>query len=239
MSMLRDQSSRFGKSRERTEDEGGDLEDDEVPIISHEVDESTGGEGTMQGDTLVNGRTAKAGALSIGNPEPDVLEVWFAGVHADVGGGSTKNNTSRSLSNITLRWMVREVISAQCGVLFDQHAMRHYGVTTSLTGSPIRAGGREKVLNAADVGAPIHDQMKTTLGIFWWLLEIIPMPETWQDKSGHWKRKWGINLGHGRRIPESDFPPNFHVTVRDRMNDASSKYTPRAIWEPGTEIYVE
>jgi len=243
--LLNDQSSRIGKSVERTEgseNTENDIDDDDIPIISHEVHEDVSdaaGKGTMQGNTLVNGRGGGPDMLNTDDAEPDVLEVWFAGVHADVGGGSTSNSTSRSLSNITLRWMVREVITAQCGIIFDQRALSQYMVQTSLTGSPIRAGGHEKALNALDVGAPICDQMRTAKGVFWWLLELIPLPETWQDKSGHWRRKWGINLGRGRRIPESDIPPNFHITVRDRMQNASLEYTPRARWTPGTEIYVE
>ncbi|KAG9089298.1 hypothetical protein FRC06_001632, partial [Ceratobasidium sp. 370] len=37
--------------------------------------------------------------------ETDVKEVWFAGCHSDVGGGSVLDTTPHSLSNITLRWM--------------------------------------------------------------------------------------------------------------------------------------
>ncbi|KAF8627442.1 hypothetical protein AX17_006256, partial [Amanita inopinata Kibby_2008] len=46
----------------------------------------------------------------------DVLEVWFAGCHSDVGGGAVLNGSPHSLANITLRWMVREVMTSQCGV---------------------------------------------------------------------------------------------------------------------------
>ncbi|KAI0769028.1 hypothetical protein BD413DRAFT_87062 [Trametes elegans] len=53
----------------------------------------------------------------------DVLEVWFAGCHGDVGGGSVDDDIELSLSDITLRWMVREVVQAQCGVAFDQAAL--------------------------------------------------------------------------------------------------------------------
>jgi hypothetical protein len=46
-----------------------------------------------------------------------------------------------------------------------------------------------------------------------------------------------IHLGRGRVI--NDPAPNFHVTVRARMQDKSLKYTPRAKWTKGAEVYVE
>ena len=41
-----------------------------------------------------------------GVPDPDVVEVWFRGVHSDVGGG----NNNRTLNWIALNWMFQEAI---------------------------------------------------------------------------------------------------------------------------------
>lgn len=41
--------------------------------------------------------------LNIGNARPNIEEVWFRGVHSDVGGG----NRNTGLSSITLQWMLR------------------------------------------------------------------------------------------------------------------------------------
>ncbi|KAF8630318.1 hypothetical protein AX15_002991 [Amanita polypyramis BW_CC] len=49
----------------------------------------------------------------------DVKEVWFAGCHADVGGGSHSTKRNQSLSAIPLRWMIKECILAKTGILFD------------------------------------------------------------------------------------------------------------------------
>lgn len=49
----------------------------------------------------------------------DVQEVWFAGCHADVGGGSHSTRRNRSLSSIPLRWMIKECILAKTGIQFD------------------------------------------------------------------------------------------------------------------------
>ncbi|KAI0333677.1 hypothetical protein GY45DRAFT_1244065 [Cubamyces sp. BRFM 1775] len=220
----------------------------------------------------------------------DVLEVWFAGCHADVGGGAVADDVTVSLSDITLRWMVREVVLAQCGIAFDDAALlranipesifrgtgfvlpsqaeisrnqRHHGFTihddvaasSSVTAttdtqdppstadpapktSPGSSGGSstDPLDASADALTPIHDQLQITKS--WWLLEIIPTSCTYQDAAGNWKTKWWIHLGRGRDIP-TDAPPKFHVTVRERMQDTTLKYTPKAKWTPGTEVYVD
>ncbi|EIN14621.1 hypothetical protein PUNSTDRAFT_130247 [Punctularia strigosozonata HHB-11173 SS5] len=49
----------------------------------------------------------------------DCKEVFFAGTHCDVGGGSVKNHTRHSLARIPLRWMIRECFRTDTGILFD------------------------------------------------------------------------------------------------------------------------
>ena len=65
-----------------------------------------------------------------------VKEVWFSGVHtgscrflllgdtntdqcADVGGGSVANSSKTALSNIPLRWMIKEILEADTGIIFN------------------------------------------------------------------------------------------------------------------------
>ncbi|KAF7792614.1 hypothetical protein EIP86_003711 [Pleurotus ostreatoroseus] len=64
--------------------------------------------------------------------ETDVKEVWFAGCHSDVGGGSVPNTTTHCLSDISLRWMVREAVLAQCGIQFDSDALERAGIPNSV-----------------------------------------------------------------------------------------------------------
>jgi hypothetical protein len=45
------------------------------------------------------------------------------------------------------------------------------------------------------------------------------------------------NFGRGRKI--RDPHPNFHESVRERMNVAELHYKPRAKWTAGTERYVD
>ena len=109
--------------------------------------------------------------------QTDVKEVWFAGCHggkrtsslynpephsrtrlsprhADVGGGSTLNSTLHTLSNIPLRWMVREVAAAQCGIQFDSDALLRAHIPPTVfahQGFPIETYLRPK----GSAGAPL------------------------------------------------------------------------------------
>ncbi|KAF5372317.1 hypothetical protein D9615_009242 [Tricholomella constricta] len=58
----------------------------------------------------------------------DVEEVWFAGCHCDVGGGSVENGTPHTLARISLRWMIRECFKAKTGILFMADGLRNVGL---------------------------------------------------------------------------------------------------------------
>jgi hypothetical protein len=74
-------------------------------------------EGSMQKyETAVNNMTGI---------ETDVEEVFFAGAHCDVGGGSVQNGTRHSLARISLRWMIRQCFRTNTGIIFDAHMLKH------------------------------------------------------------------------------------------------------------------
>jgi uncharacterized protein (DUF2235 family) len=58
----------------------------------------------------------------------DVEEVWFAGVHTDVGGGSVENGTRNSLARISLRWMIRECFRTNTGIMFHRSMFKDIGM---------------------------------------------------------------------------------------------------------------
>ncbi|VDC07953.1 unnamed protein product [Peniophora sp. CBMAI 1063] len=60
----------------------------------------------------------------------NVREVWFAGGHADIGGGVAADTDEASLADIPLRWMVHEAMRAQCGILFDSKALARLRIPT-------------------------------------------------------------------------------------------------------------
>ncbi|RXW24075.1 hypothetical protein EST38_g1771 [Candolleomyces aberdarensis] len=160
----------------------------------------------------------------------DVLEVWFSGCHEDVGGGSVANEAPHCLSNITLRWMVRQAIITNSGILFDEVALERLNIDFG----PERTNKGES-LDAVDAVQPIHDQLKRMP--LWWILEIMPMTYVWQDKDGAWHRTFRWHLGKGRKIEDNH--PHLHETVKIRMADPSLGYKPRAQWEKDTEVYVQ
>ena len=62
------------------------------------------------------------------NAQADVLEVWFMGAHADVGGGAVANETRHMLSRIPFRWMVRQCFECNTGILFNTTRLAEHGL---------------------------------------------------------------------------------------------------------------
>jgi uncharacterized protein (DUF2235 family) len=109
----------------------------------------------------------------------DLQQVWFPGVHCDVGGGYPE--VTCGLSKFPLQWMIEEAKAA--GLLVDPERQAE---VLGLTGSG------EYVPAAAN--APRHESLKRA----WDIAEFIP--------KRHWnwkKRKWGhrMNLFRRRTIP--------------------------------------
>ena len=69
--------------------------------------------------------------LGNSEPLPATQEVWFAGCHSDVGGGAVEDAVRYSLADISLRWMVKQVIISQCGIRFDAMALRRADIDIS------------------------------------------------------------------------------------------------------------
>ncbi|KAF8885156.1 hypothetical protein BD779DRAFT_1442618 [Infundibulicybe gibba] len=130
-----------------------------------------------------------------------VKEVWFAGCHADVGGGSHPESEEEpsSLSNIPLRWMIKECFLAGTGIIFNKEALRDIGLDPEKLSdlpdtvkepvpdtkeAPIGDGGDTAAL-VGDHIAKIWDQLQILP--FWWALELIPMLSTLQHDEG-WMR---------------------------------------------------
>jgi uncharacterized protein (DUF2235 family) len=60
----------------------------------------------------------KAFAPTLWDSDPRVTQVWFAGVHSDVGGGYNDTPVEKQLGEITLRWMAQH--AADAGLQLDQ-----------------------------------------------------------------------------------------------------------------------
>lgn len=135
----------------------------------------------------------------------DVLQVWFCGAHADVGGGYTGDDDP-GLGAIPLAWMVREAKSA--GVTFIAEEERRL-LWRKEKAAP-------EALSVADVVGefvedPGHDEIARHA--YWRLPELLPFPHWAQEESGEWAREWTCHRERGRRVPSHTF---IHESVRIR-----------------------
>lgn len=135
-----------------------------------------------------------------------IRQVWFAGVHCDVGGGYEEPREA-GLSKVALAWMVRE--AAEQGLLVDP-SMRNIVIPAT---------------SSADYAAPDPSgEEHESLRGWWWLAEIIPKP--YRDPARHFRKRLMLHLGRRRFIPPDPIP-DVHQSVIDRMNNPACKYHPK------------
>jgi uncharacterized protein (DUF2235 family) len=109
----------------------------------------------------------------------DMLQVWFPGIHCDVGGGYPEETSG--LSKYALGWMIEEAKAA--GLLVDPEKRAE---VLGLTG-----GGRYV---PAKADAPSHESLKGA----WNIAEFIPKRH-WNWKTSAWEHR--MNLYRRRTIP--------------------------------------
>lgn len=98
--------------------------------------------------------------------DQDVRQVWFAGVHADVGGGYPESESG--ISKFPLLWMVRHAQAK--GLRFDRELVGHV-----VEGKP--AVGASAAYTAPDVMAERHESMNFA----WRILELLPKRTKWRE----------------------------------------------------------
>lgn len=138
--------------------------------------------------------TSNASASSVEGSQPqetipggtDVLEVWFAGAHADVGGSSVPDSTPSMLSNVPLRWMARELATSPVPILWAPGAFETLGITPN-SESGVMGNGKDAL-------SPIYDPLGWKGSWSWWILECIPLTVACQDQEGKWKRSWRYGI---------------------------------------------
>ena len=144
-----------------------------------------------------NGWTAKPPAGQ------DVLEVWFAGVHCDVGGGYVQLESG--LSKNALSWLLKHARAA--GLMVDSD-----DVVRLL---PAQTNDEHA---AADHLAVAHESLKGA----WWIVEFLP--KRIRDPDNNWQPRWIIPAGRCRLVPEG---ANLHASVLARLQDPGLNYKPR------------
>lgn len=131
----------------------------------------------------------------------DIKQVWFAGVHSDIGGGYPEAESG--LSKIALKWMINEAYDKKIGLIVDDKKYHRYVLGDS-------GGGYVKPCTV--------DKMHNSLKWAWWLVQFIPR-SVWLVEKG----KEGIRFPRQRRIIKRDAV--IHSSVLERM--IHTKYAPK------------
>ena len=136
------------------------------------------------------------------DPPTDVEQVWFAGVHCDIGGGYVEEECG--LSKLSLQWMVDHAKAS--GLRIDAAA--------EALVLPKTDGG---AYAPASVTAPLHVSLKG----WWWIVEFIP--KKIRDPALDFATRWIIHAGHHRYVRAD---ATIHASVRERMQQVASYKPP-------------
>ncbi|HYL16263.1 MAG TPA: DUF2235 domain-containing protein [Terriglobales bacterium] len=148
------------------------------------------------------------------NPQQDIQEVWFAGVHSDVGGSYPESESQ--LSKIALRWMVCEAELALLAVDQGRKAEILGGKLPYVAPDPLT-----------------HNQHESLHGP-WWVAELWPKIVHVEIAPGTWKRSIRVNFARRRWIAPD---PVVHQSVEQRLRDPALKYKPSNL--PGNRRAIE
>jgi uncharacterized protein (DUF2235 family) len=149
----------------------------------------------------------------------DIKQVWFAGVHSDIGGGYPEEESG--LSKFPLLWMIDE--AALYGLQINAVTQRRIAL-----GDGNKRGRIQYV--APDASAMMHESLEGA----WHAMEWIPKSARWRE----WLRPeilgWYLPRGEPRSMQPRDAggnaatstaPPRVHHSVIQRM-DAMPEYRP-------------
>jgi uncharacterized protein (DUF2235 family) len=121
-------------------------------------------------------------------------QVWFPGVHCDVGGGYPE--ISSGLSALTLKWMVGKAETE--GLTFDP----------MMKAEVLPAQSTPKYA-APDAGARPPNESLTGL---WWILEYLP--KRYKDPANNFAPSWMLHRGRPRHVnPKA----KIHASVFERI----------------------
>lgn len=118
-------------------------------------------------------------------PGKNIRQVWFAGVHSDVGG--SYEEAESGLSKIALEWMLIEATRARLEI--DQSRAENV-LGMAEPEPPVK--GLPKFAQP-DQNAKLHHSLH---GV-WWALELLPLQDPHRNGRGWWP-----HLGRYRQIPD-------------------------------------
>ncbi len=133
-----------------------------------------------------------------------VRQVWFPGVHSDVGGGYPEGQDG--LSFIPLAWMLEE--AKQAGLMVDAREEAKL----------LAPGGLEQVVRTHS-SAPPNNSMSWA----WRLLEYLPVPRWVTDAQGRFMRVWRMHRQRARTVRKGAY---VHESVHVRMREEPAYHPP-------------
>jgi uncharacterized protein (DUF2235 family) len=145
----------------------------------------------------------------VNNSDPqDALQVWFAGVHGDIGGGYPEKESG--LSKFPLLWMIDEAV--KFGLAVDTRTVNQLAWGRQRKGSPF-----------GYVPPSITSNAHQSLTAPWQVIEWLPKADRYKE----WKQRRSF-MGHYLPNAEPRFvPPGafIHGSVFERMT-ALANYRP-------------
>jgi uncharacterized protein (DUF2235 family) len=135
--------------------------------------------------------------------QQDIKEVWFAGVHSDVGGSYPECESQ--LSKIALKWMVGEAEPA--GLRIDQERKADI------------LGGKKPYVASDPCTKNQHESLRGP----WWITEVWPKIVSRETSPGVWTKSLRMNLARRRFIAPN---PTVHSSVEERLADKNLGYAP-------------
>ena len=147
----------------------------------------------------------------------DIKQVWFAGVHSDVGGSYPLNESG--LAQVSLKWMIREAAIAK--IEFDDELIKQVIPST----------------DQADNSAPSYaGKIHKSLTGGWWLAELWP-------KRIRTTGKIRMPLGEPRAMyidpSKNEIVPVIHRSVQQRIDDKNLNYAPKNLMLPSKSYKIE
>jgi uncharacterized protein (DUF2235 family) len=141
----------------------------------------------------------------------DMVQVWFPGVHSDVGGSYPQKEAAPA--NEALVWMIDEVVRNGAELCRDRIDM--------VLGHPSGIHAADQIYAPPPKPAHcIHDSLKH----LWWALQLFP--QQYYDKEDQ-KIQWRVPYGAARHIPREAIIHGSAVRRMDATTKGELPYHPR------------
>lgn len=143
--------------------------------------------------------------------QQDITQVWFPGMHSDVGGSYPQSEAAPA--NEALRWMIGELQNH--GAEFCQERI------DMVLGKPTGFHSADKIYTPPpEPDYRIHDSLTG----LWWVLELFP--QQYYDKKDQ-KIQWRVPYGLPRTIPHGAIIHGSAVQRMDTTVPSKEPYRPR------------